>query len=207
MILGKNTPRFLNNSVKRFYDRMLEPQLGIEHQELLFTQFLDKEIKAAERGDTRVATKTEEKSEHFRMSRNKYLKEADDNSQGSVIQMDLKGVGLTLLSTNFSCRDYAGLYKSIQKIKPDLVIAQIRPDFMLNNFESIPKKDDVFSNSLYFKQISRSPFEAMPSALLREEVTRRLKGKVTLKEIPLEHREVYNKSLAESQSYNNFIST
>ena len=109
--------------------------------------------------------------------------------------MAYKGAQLTLLSTSFSCKDAAGLYKSIQKIKPDLILAQVRPDSLLDDFNLLPKKNGVFSDSTYFNQILRSPFEVMPSTAMREEIVSKLKGRVTLKEISERYLPEYKQRL------------
>jgi hypothetical protein len=43
----------------------------------------------------------------------------------------------------------------------------VRPDFILNGFVLNKKKNDIFSDSLYFKQILRTGFDIMPSKLDR----------------------------------------
>lgn len=97
--------------------------------------------------------------------------------------MNHKNVQLTLLSSSFSSSDVAGMYKTIQKIKPDLVLVQLRPDLLLSDFNLLPKRNNVFSDRLYWKQLLRSPFEVMPSSDMRDYIVKKLKGRITMKNI------------------------
>lgn len=98
------------------------------------------------------------------------------------------------------------MYKSIQKIKPDLVLVQVRPDLLLSDFDLVPKKKGVFSDRQYFKQLLRSPFEVMPSFQMREYVSKKIRGRVTLRDIPSHYLSEYSSKLELSKQYHSFIS-
>lgn len=107
-----------------------------------------------------------------------------------------KGLSLTFVSTNYGWQTpIASMFKLLQKDHPDLIMAQVRPDKLLTNFKLLKKskKDDIFSDKEYWKQICRTAFETMPSHKLRTRVGNILnKSNIRVRDLLAEYKEEYD---------------
>lgn len=98
---------------------------------------------------------------------------------GKVHVFKYKDVQFTLVGTQYSHLPLKNIYKLLVNAQPDLMVLQMRPDYVLGNFKSFvarPDTPDKFSSSLYFDQLRRQGHEVMPSMktyrAVREELAR-----------------------------------
>ena len=64
------------------------------------------------------------------------------------------------------------MYKAMTVAKPDLVMVQVSPDLLLDNFEQYPEKHTsedgwVFDEQAYLKQLVRNGTDVYPSLKMK----------------------------------------
>jgi hypothetical protein len=101
------------------------------------------------------------------------------------------------------------LYKSLNLIKPDAIVLQVRPDIVLDNFKNYDEfsSDSVVKNEdTYMKQITREGFELYPNTKLVKYITKNLKKQgVIISTAPFGKTEAeYKQRISQAKLYEDY---
>ena len=145
-----------------------------------------------------VKDKTAAKSFDFQLSRKDYLSFVQNNPNGRVNIFNYKETKFTLVGAQYEFLPIKNVYQILNYSKPDVVLLQIKPDQLLDNFKILLKKEknQKFSSSKYFSQCLRRPEEIMPSNEYRQKIAKTLENN----KIYLE----YNKEAFSEKNYKEY---
>ena len=92
----------------------------------------------------------------FPISKDRYLSLIKNNPKGKANVVNYKGNQLNFVSTNFRNLEFKWLWSILKESKPDVIIAQVRPDQLLKNFRiDLKTEDGYFDEKAYLNQLIR----------------------------------------------------
>ncbi|KAL4498407.1 hypothetical protein ABPG72_013213 [Tetrahymena utriculariae] len=195
-------------------------KLGKNHEDFLMSQKIDQlptkqnaqEFKKnygldiVNEDDLQLAAKGE-KDIDYKFSNQQYIDSFNAYKHGRVNVFDYKDTHMTLVGTNYHNLPLKNIYKLLTNTQPDLILLQIRPDQLLDNFKICTNSSETgyFSSTLYAQQVIRTGFEVMPRANLRLQIKKNLKENnillASIKERDQDYyQNVYKKTILESKN-------
>lgn len=122
---------------------------------------------------------TLKKQEEFLIPKSEYNHLIKENPHGVVKIINYKGAQLTFVSTYYDPIPVTNLWKIFKQAAPEQILLQLRPDQLLDDFRFDRKnpKTGEFSNRKYVSQLTRDPWELMPSKKIRSLIYNELSSK------------------------------
>ena len=205
----------------------METTFARELQELdkiAFPKYHEK-LKLSEDGDIQEVDKNNKKGElktfeeklipNFRLEREAYQSMLRQYREGDVTYVQIDQVydstqrasNVILVGADFEEFKVKNLYKSLNVIKPDLVMMQVRPDLVLDKFKNY--EDEVLIENRdqnYAQQITRQGFELYTNTKLVRYINKELKrGGVILPKSPMgQTEEAYENKVSQVKLYEDF---
>jgi hypothetical protein len=93
-----------------------------------------------------------------------------DHPNGSMIELDYKDTQLHMLSLNYQNISLPEIHAICDKVSPDLVFLQARPEPYVQGFNLLPKVNNCFSDLRYFQQLCLT-HKAIESSILTAPLT------------------------------------
>ena len=114
---------------------------------------------------------------NFRLQRDAYQTLLRDYRKGDVTYVQLEGkvagrernANGIFIGADYENFEVKNLYKSLNLVKPDVIVLQVRPDLVLeNDFKYLEGNatDTASEEEKYLKQITRPGFELYPNTKL-----------------------------------------
>jgi len=116
------------------------------------------------------------KTLEFQLKKKDYLSFMRENPNGRVNIFNYKETKFTLVGSQYEFLPIKNIYQILSYSKPDVVLLQVKPDQILENFKILLKKEknQKFSSTKFFSQCLRPAEEIMPSNEYREKISTNL---------------------------------
>ena len=116
------------------------------------------------------------KAIEFQLKKKDYMNFMKSNPNGRVNIFNYKETKFTMVGAQYEFLPIKNIFQILNYSKPDLVLLQIKPDQIMNNFKILLKKEEnqKFSSAKYFSQCLRSADEIMPNNEYRQKVAKHL---------------------------------
>lgn len=155
--------------------------------------FIEKESKLVLNSNVSLTeNKLISKTSDFQLKKKDYLGFMNDNPNGRVNIFNYKETKMTLVGAQYEFLPIKNIYQILSFSKPDIVLLQVKPDQIINNFKILLKKEKThkFSSVKYFSQCFRTPFEIMPNNEYRQKIVKHLEeNKIYISDKPSNNSE------------------
>ena len=95
-------------------------------------------------------------SAEFTLDKNRYIEEGEKNPSGKANVVNYNGAVINYVSTHFENIPFVNMWKILTSTRPDIIVAQLRPDQILNNFKlNMYDSEEKFKEEEYFDQLVR----------------------------------------------------
>lgn len=149
-----------DNEFDKMFDAYQKQNVGLEWKSLLLSKKASElqprsetQASQADISDFKVIAKP---SETFMIEKHRYTALNKAYPAGKANVINYRGSKLTFVSTNYHVLEFKKLWGILEDVKPDIIVAQVRPDQVLTNFKmNLSDENGEFDEDAYIDQLFR----------------------------------------------------